>query len=160
MLEWLKRLLRKPKPAAGPEPECGCGPDADVGPCPELTAACPVERPLEQPEVVLGFLAPGYADGLCDICALPRADHPHGRRDYESGYIHGKNKLVHEISDIAVVPYAPTGGYAREAVSDVLDALLQADANPHGDECDCPLCQTLVKLERQKVLRRRRRIQG
>ena len=56
MLKSLKRFFQKPEPPVGPEPACGCGPDADVGPCPELAAGCPVERPLEKPEIVTVFL--------------------------------------------------------------------------------------------------------
>ena len=49
MIGWFKRLLRKPEACPG------CGPDADIGPCPRLSARCPVERPLEAPEVVTVF---------------------------------------------------------------------------------------------------------
>ena len=49
MISWIKRLLRKPDICRG------CGPDADIGPCPRLSAQCPVERPLETPEVVTVF---------------------------------------------------------------------------------------------------------
>ena len=50
MINWFKRLLRKPGTCRD------CGPDADVGPYPRLSARCPVERPLEAPEVVTVFL--------------------------------------------------------------------------------------------------------
>ena len=49
MISWIKRLLRKPNTCRG------CGPDADIGPCPWLSERCPVERPLEAPEVVTVF---------------------------------------------------------------------------------------------------------
>ena len=163
MLVSLKRLAGKLNHPPT-SPPCDCGPDADVGPCPSLAAGCPVKRPLEAPEVVTLFLDPKYEGETNSeefpICGVPAYRHYRANNElagYESGYIHGKEKLVHEISDVAVVSYAPTGGYANEAVNDVLDALLQADANPHGDECDCPLCRTLAKLSRQQALRRRRR---
>ena len=50
MINWLMRLLRKPDTCRG------CGPDADIGHCPRLSARCPVERSLETPEVVTVFL--------------------------------------------------------------------------------------------------------
>ena len=49
MFRRLMRLLRKPNTCRG------CGPDADIGPCSKLSALCPVERPLEPPEVVTVF---------------------------------------------------------------------------------------------------------
>ena len=49
MTGWFKRLLRKPDACRD------CGPDADVGPCPRLSDRCPVERPLEAPEIVTVF---------------------------------------------------------------------------------------------------------
>ena len=162
MIRWLQRLLRKPKPAAGPEPECGCGPDADVGPCPELTASCPLWRPLEKPEIVTMFLAPEYEDdGLCDICGVPAEVHNavQNSGEFQAGYVHGKDKLAWEIAQIAVAPdYEPHGGFATSAVRVVLDALVDAAANPHptitvtvdghsGEvNCPCILCYALDRL--------------